>query len=106
MRPPLSTWLCTTGNARPTNNASVLGGRGISEQPAITAPPSIVSSPPLVKRSRRRHGRQGLWYERELAFDAALLKPGANVLKIIVPAGPINNGILYDYVRLELNESL
>lgn len=53
-----------------------------------------------------RHGRQGLWYERELAFDAALLKPGANVLKIIVPAGPINNGILYDYVRLELNESL
>lgn len=53
-----------------------------------------------------RHARQGLWYERELAFDAALLKPGTNVLKIIVPAGPINNGILYDYVRLELNESL
>ncbi len=52
-----------------------------------------------------RHGRQGLWYERELAFDAALLKAGANVLKIIVPAGPINNGILYDYVRLELDES-
>lgn len=52
-----------------------------------------------------RHGRQGLWYERELAFDAALLKSGANVLKIILPAGPINNGILYDYVRLELDES-
>lgn len=52
-----------------------------------------------------RHGRQGLWYERELAIDAALLKPGPNVLKIIVPAGPINNGILYDYVRLELDES-
>jgi rhamnogalacturonan endolyase len=52
-----------------------------------------------------RHGRQGLWYERELAFDAVLLKSGANVLKIILPAGPINNGILYDYVRLELDES-
>ncbi|MEY2881045.1 MAG: hypothetical protein RLZZ15_3425, partial [Verrucomicrobiota bacterium] len=52
-----------------------------------------------------RHGRQGLWYERELAFDAALLKPGTNVLKIILPAGPINNGILYDYVRLELDET-
>ncbi len=39
-------------------------------------------------------------------WGEALLKPGANVLKIIVPAGPINNGILYDYVRLELNESL
>ena len=52
-----------------------------------------------------RHGRQGLWYERELGFDASLLKSGTNVLKIIVPAGPINNGILYDYVRLELDES-
>lgn len=52
-----------------------------------------------------RHGRQGLWYERELAFDAGLLRAGTNVLKITVPAGPINNGILYDYVRLELDES-
>ena len=52
-----------------------------------------------------RHGKQGLWYERELAFDAALLKAGTNTLKIIVPAGPVNNGILYDYVRLELDES-
>jgi rhamnogalacturonan endolyase len=51
-----------------------------------------------------RHARQGLWYDRELAFDAALLKAGTNALKIIVPAGPINNGILYDYVRLELDE--
>jgi rhamnogalacturonan endolyase len=52
-----------------------------------------------------RHGRQGLWYERELAFDASLMKSGPNALKIIVPAGPINNGILYDYVRLELDET-
>ena len=52
-----------------------------------------------------RHGRQGLWYERELAFDAARLKSGTNVVRIIVPAGSINNGILYDYVRLELEES-
>jgi rhamnogalacturonan endolyase len=53
-----------------------------------------------------RHGRQGLWYERELAFDAALLKPGTNVLKIILPAGQISAGILYDYVRLELDEAM
>ncbi len=52
-----------------------------------------------------RHGRQGLWYERALAFDAALLKSGTNVLKIILPAGQISAGILYDYVRLELDES-
>ena len=51
-----------------------------------------------------RHGIQGLWYERELSFDAALLKRGPNILKIVVPAGPVNNGVVYDYLRLELAE--
>ena len=52
-----------------------------------------------------RHSIQGLWYERELVVDAALLKAGQNSLTITVPAGPINNGIIYDYVRLELDDS-
>jgi rhamnogalacturonan endolyase len=52
-----------------------------------------------------RHSGQGLWYERELAFDASLLKKGTNVLKLIIPAGPVNNGVIYDYLRLELDES-
>jgi rhamnogalacturonan endolyase len=51
-----------------------------------------------------RHAIQGLWYEREVAFDAALMKQGTNELKLVVPAGPINNGIIYDYIRLELDE--
>ena len=32
------------------------------------------------------------------------MKQGTNVLKLIVPAGPVNNGVIYDYVRLELDE--
>jgi rhamnogalacturonan endolyase len=52
-----------------------------------------------------RHSIQGLWYEREVAFDAALMKAGTNVLTLTVPAGPINNGVIYDYLRLELDES-
>lgn len=67
--------------------------------------PAGVITLPMGDSAIARHGRQGLWYERELIFDATLLKPGTNVLKIIVPAGPINNGILYDYVRLELDET-
>jgi len=51
------------------------------------------------------HQIQGLWYERELSFDAALMKKGRNVLTLTVPAGPINNGVIYDYVRLELDEA-
>jgi len=52
-----------------------------------------------------RHSIQGLWYERELPFDAALLKQGGNTLTLTIPAGPINNGVIYDYLRLELDES-
>jgi rhamnogalacturonan endolyase len=51
-----------------------------------------------------RHGISGVWYEREVAFDAALMKQGRNVLTLTIPAGPVNNGVVYDYLRLELDE--
>jgi len=51
-----------------------------------------------------RNGISGIWYERELPFDASLMKAGANVMQLIVPAGPVTSGILYDYLRLELEE--
>jgi Polysaccharide lyase family 4, domain III len=49
-----------------------------------------------------RHQVQGLWYERDLEFDASLLRRGRNTLELIVPEGSINAGVVYDYVRLEL----
>ncbi len=52
-----------------------------------------------------RHGQQGIWYERALSFDAAKLRAGENELILTVPAGPINDGIVYDYIRLELEAS-
>lgn len=52
-----------------------------------------------------RHGATGVWYERELAFDAALIKQGTNVLTLTIAAGPVNNGVVYDYLRLELDEA-
>lgn len=52
-----------------------------------------------------RHGDHGIWYERDLAFDAALMKQGDNVLTLTVPAGPVNNGVMYDYLRLELDDN-
>ncbi len=59
----------------------------------------------LVDGAITRHSIRGLWYEREVAFDASLLKPGANTLTLTVPAGPVNNGVIYDYLRLELDET-
>ena len=52
-----------------------------------------------------RDGIGGSWTERDLAFDASLMKAGANVVKLTIPGGGLTSGILYDYVRLELDES-
>src|SRR5262249_38475884 len=52
-----------------------------------------------------RHSIQGLWYEREVAFDASVLGKGANVVQVVVPAGPVNNGVIYDSLGLERDES-
>ena len=52
-----------------------------------------------------RHNIQGIWFERELGFDAGLMKQGTNVLTLTVPGGPLNNGVIYDCVRLELDEN-
>jgi rhamnogalacturonan endolyase len=51
-----------------------------------------------------RHQIQGIWYEREFRFDASLLKQGGNTMTLTVPAGNITAGVIYDYVRLELDE--
>lgn len=51
-----------------------------------------------------RHGSHGIWYETEFAFDARKLHKGWNELTLTLPAGPLNSGILYDYLRLELAE--
>ena len=39
--------------------------------------------------------------EKDVTFDAALLKPGENTLKLTIPAGGLTSGIIYDYLRLE-----
>ncbi|MCB1096530.1 MAG: hypothetical protein KDN22_13215 [Verrucomicrobiae bacterium] len=52
-----------------------------------------------------RHQVQGLWYERDLAFDATLLTPGMNQLTLTVPAGNPASGVVYDYLRLELDDA-
>ena len=37
-------------------------------------------------------------------FDARLLKPGQNSVTFTVPAGDVTTGVVWDYVRLELND--
>lgn len=49
-----------------------------------------------------RHGSHGIWTEYLFSFDAAKLKGGTNTLTLTIPAGQCNNGVLYDYISLEL----
>ena len=56
----------------------------------------------LVPKRRKISHQQFLVFNQ--AF-ATLLKAGTNVLKLIVPKGPVNNGVIYDYLRLELDET-
>jgi rhamnogalacturonan endolyase len=53
-----------------------------------------------------RHQVQGMWYEREVEFNASKLTKGSNTLTLTVPAGNVNNGVVYDYLRLEVDESV
>ncbi len=52
-----------------------------------------------------RDGIGGLWCERDLVFNAALMKAGTNTLELTIPPGSLTSGIIYDYLRLELDEN-
>jgi rhamnogalacturonan endolyase len=59
---------------------------------------------PFSTNALRYNTDQGVWQERDVRFDASLLKPGENKITITVPAGDLDSGLVYDYLRLELNE--
>lgn len=58
-----------------------------------------------VESSIGRNGIQGMWYEREVPFNASMMKSGTNTVTLTVPAGGPTNGLIYDYIRLELDEA-
>lgn len=49
-----------------------------------------------------RDGVEGSWVEKDLSFDASLLRPGWNTMTLTVPAGGLTSGVAYDVLRLEL----
>ena len=52
----------------------------------------------------RYNTNKSVWYEYTLKFDAGLLRAGGNDLQLTVPAGDVTSGVVYDYLRLELDE--
>ena len=68
----------------------------VNDQPAGSIGPLMDTA------TIRRDGIRGYWTERDVVFDASFMKAGANVLKLTIPAGNPMNGVIYDYLRLEL----
>jgi rhamnogalacturonan endolyase len=59
----------------------------------------------VATNALRYNTDKGIWREYAQKFDAALLKPGENEMTLTVPAGEITTGVVYDYLRLELDEN-
>ncbi len=53
----------------------------------------------------RYNTNTGVWREYRQAFDASQLKAGENEIQLTVPAGELTSGVVYDYLRLELDEN-
>ena len=59
---------------------------------------------PVATNALRYNSDKGVWYQYAEKFDAGLLKPGENAVTFTVPAGDVTSGVVWDYVRLELND--
>ena len=63
-------------------------------------------NPRLINTDAIRYNTdKGLWQQRTLKFDASMLKKGENTISFTVPAGEVSSGIVWDYLRLELDEN-
>jgi rhamnogalacturonan endolyase len=59
---------------------------------------------PVATNALRYNTNKGVWNQYIQKFDAALLKPGENEMTFTVPAGDVTTGVVWDYLRLELND--
>jgi rhamnogalacturonan endolyase len=59
----------------------------------------------ITTNSIRYNADKGLNQQRTLKFDATQLKAGENEMTFTVPGGDLQSGVVWDYLRLELDEN-
>ena len=57
-------------------------------------------------RAIRAQRYSGVWSEKDMVFDASSLKAGKRPMTFSVPAGSMTAGVIHDYLRLELDETV
>jgi len=60
---------------------------------------------PVSTNALRYNTDKSVWYEYTQKFDASLMRAGENEMTLTVPAGEVTSGVVYDYLRLELDEN-
>ncbi len=93
-------------HGKATLRLAICGSRGRGGiQVAVNDQPVGGTGRLLDSGVMHRDGIRGYWEERDVVFDAGLLKAGTNVLKLTNPGRNWTEGVLYDYLRLEMDES-
>jgi len=72
---------------------------------AVNGFPAGDMAPLVYNATINRDGMQGAWTEHDIRFPASLLKEGSNQITLRIPGGNVMSGVIYDYLRLELDEA-
>lgn len=82
-----------------------LGGADTNNLAVAVNGESVGAIRPSSTNALRYNTNKSVWQEHTLMFDPARLKAGENELQLTVPAGDLTTGVVYDYLRLELDEN-
>jgi len=85
--------LAFCGTHQGCNVAATLNGEGLGETGTLPSTSAM-----------QRDGIRAFWIEKCLTFDAALLKRGRNTIQLHSQAQTWSQGVMYDCLRLELDE--
>jgi rhamnogalacturonan endolyase len=109
-RPNGTTWTITFDLPQALKGKAILrmGLAGISARQirvAVNDKEAGTIGPLQDNATIRRDGIHGYWSQRDLPFEASLMHVGTNTLTLTIPPGNPMNGIIYDYLRLELDDT-
>jgi rhamnogalacturonan endolyase len=93
----------TQGTA--TLRLAICGARGGPVDVAVNSVPVGGTGELPESGVMHRDGIRGVELYRDIRFDAALLKPGQNSIELTKHARTWTDGVLYDYLRLELDSN-
>ncbi len=92
-------------NGQATLRVALAGANGYGGLAVTVNGQNVGTIHPISTDAIRYNTDKSVWQECDLTFDAALLKPGGNEMQFTVPAGEPTSGVVYDYLRLEVDEN-